>query len=53
MWIYRPIIAGKCTLDGVLSGLITLDDILELNAVLDAVDAYQGYAQEQAEKRRK
>lgn len=44
--------AGKCTLEGVLSGLVTFDDISKLNALLDMQDAYQGYANEQASKKK-
>jgi hypothetical protein len=52
MWIYRPIMAGKCTIEGVLSGLVGIDELLELNAMLDLTDAYQGYANEQYSKKK-
>jgi len=44
--------AGKCTLEAVLSGLVTIDDILKLNALLDIQEAYQGYANEKAAKKK-
>lgn len=45
--------AGKCTIEGVLTGLVGIDELLELNAVLDIAEAYEGYAQEQAAKKTK
>lgn len=42
--------AGKCTLEAVLSGLVGIDEIVKLNALMDMTEAYQGYAQEQASK---
>jgi len=44
--------AGKCTLEGVLSGVVTIDHILKLNALLDIQEAYQGYANEKAAKKK-
>jgi len=51
-YIWRPILEGKCSLEAVLSGLVTIDDILKLNALMDAMDAYKGYANEQASKKK-
>jgi hypothetical protein len=45
--------AGKCTIEGVLSGLVGVDEILELNAMLDVSEAYQAYANEQAQKKKR
>ena len=53
LWIWRPILAGKCTLEGVLSGLVTCEHLIRLNALLDMSEAYEGYAREVAEKQRK
>lgn len=39
-------------MESVLSGLVGIDEILELNAMLDLQDAYQGYANEQAQKKK-
>lgn len=44
--------AGKCTLEAVLTGLVGIDEIMKLNAILDMSEAHQAYAQEQAEKRK-
>lgn len=44
--------AGKCTLEAVLSGVVTIDHILKLNALMDMTEAYQGYANEQASKKK-
>lgn len=52
LWLWRPILAGKCTLEGVLSGLVTIEHILKLNALLDMSEAYEGYAREVSEKQR-
>jgi hypothetical protein len=51
MWIWRPILAGKCTIEGVLSGLVGIDEIMKLNALLDMSEAYQAYANEKASKK--
>ncbi len=40
--------AGKCTLEAVLSGVVGLDDILKMNALLDMTMAMEGYANEKA-----
>lgn len=34
--IWRPVMAKVCTLEGVLSGEVTLEHLLKLNALLDA-----------------
>lgn len=34
--IWRPIMSKVCTLEGVLSGEVTLDHLIKLNALLDA-----------------
>ena len=52
LWIWRPILAGKCTLEGVLSGLVTIEHLLKLNSLLDMSDAYEGYAREWQDKQR-
>lgn len=44
--------AGKCTIEGVLTGLVGIDELLRLNALLDMSEAYEGYAQEQAAKKK-
>ena len=51
LWIWRPILDGKCTLEGVKSGLVTVDDLLRLNALMDMKQAMEAYAQEQMEKK--
>lgn len=51
LWIWRPILAGKCTLEAVLSGLVGIDELLKLNALLDMSEAYEAYANEQAMKK--
>lgn len=53
LWIWRPILAGKCTLEGVISGAVTIEHLIKLNALLDMSEAYEGYANEMAEKRAK
>jgi hypothetical protein len=53
LWIWRPILAGKCTLEGVLSGLVGVDELLKLNALLDMSTAYENYAHYKQEKSRK
>jgi hypothetical protein len=44
--------AGKCTLEGVLSGLVGVDEILKLNSLLDMSESYQAFANEQAAKKK-
>jgi hypothetical protein len=44
--------AGKCTMEGVLSGLVGIDELLELNALLDMSESYQAFANEQAAKKK-
>jgi len=36
----------------VLTGIVTIDDIIKCNALLDMTEAYQGYANEQASKKK-
>lgn len=36
LFIWRPIMAKVCTLEGVLSGEVTIDHLRKLNALLDA-----------------
>lgn len=45
LWIYRPIMAGKCTIEGVIDGTVTIEHLLELNALLDMSEAFQAYSQ--------
>jgi len=55
-WIYRPILAGKCTIEGVNSGEVSIEQVLELNALLDmstAYEQYQSHVQEQKSKTKK
>jgi len=51
LWIWRPILAGKCTLEGVLSGLVGIDDLLKLNALLDMSQAFEQYQHYMMEKK--
>jgi hypothetical protein len=53
LWIWRPILAGKCTLEGVLNGLVGVEELLKLNALLDMSEAYQAYADEKSKSSRK
>lgn len=52
LWIYRPILAGKCTMEGVVSGAVSIELLMELNALLDMSEAYQAYSSEVANKRK-
>jgi len=49
--VWRPILAGKCTLEGVLDGTVTIDHIMKLNALLDMSGAYEQYSQYISEKK--
>lgn len=40
--------AGKCTIEGVISGVVTIEHLLELNALLDITEAHDAYAVEQS-----
>ena len=51
LWIWRPILAGKCTLEGVLNGVVGIDELVKLNALLDMSAAVEGYQHEQAMKK--
>lgn len=44
LWIWRPILAGKCTLEAVVSGLVSVEMLLKLNALLDMSEAHQAFA---------
>jgi hypothetical protein len=44
-------LAGKCTLEGVLSGVVGIDELVKLNALLDMSAAVEGYQHEQAMKK--
>jgi hypothetical protein len=39
-------------MEGVLSGLVGIDELLELNALLDMSESYQAFANEQAAKKK-
>jgi hypothetical protein len=39
---------GKCTLEGVLSGLIEADHLLKLNALMDMQETYEAYHYERS-----
>lgn len=52
LWIYRPIMAGKCTIEGVIDGTVTIEHLLELNALLDMSEAFQAYDSHMREKKR-
>jgi len=52
LWIWRPILAGKCTLEGVLSGLVGIEELMKLNALLDMTSAYEAYAHHVSEKKK-
>lgn len=43
--------AGKCTLEGVKQGLVTLEDLLKLNALLDAQQAAEEKAAKEAARK--
>lgn len=45
--------AGKCTLEGVLSGLVGTEELQKLNALLDMSEALQGYESEISLKAKK
>lgn len=49
-WIWRPILAGKCTLEGVLSGLVTVESLLALNGLIDMQDAFESFQHEEVKK---
>jgi len=51
LWIYRPILAGKCTIEGVISGIVTIDHLMQLNALLDMSGAYEQYSHYMSEKK--
>lgn len=50
-WIWRPILAGKCTIEGVLSGLVTVEALLALNGLLDMQDAFEAFSHEKAKEK--
>ena len=53
LWIWRPILAGKCTLDAVKSGLVNETDLFKLNALLDMQNAMESYQSEMMQKANK
>lgn len=53
LWIWRPIMAGKCSLEAVIGGAVTIDHLMRLNALLDMSEAYAKFNEEEAERKRK
>lgn len=51
--IWRPILAGKCRLEEVKSGVYTLVDLQKINALLDMQSDIQQQAIEDAKKETK
>lgn len=46
--IWRPVIAGHCTIGEIRRGEVDLGDILKLNALMDAQQAAENKAAEKA-----
>lgn len=38
LWVWRPILRNRCTVAEVKSGLVTCDDLLKLNALIEMTD---------------
>ena len=53
LWIWRPIMAGKCTVEGVITGTVTIEHLMRLNALLDMSEAYANHDEKEAERKRK
>jgi hypothetical protein len=45
--------AGKCTVEGVINGTVTIEHLMRLNALLDMSEAYAKHAEKEAERNRK
>lgn len=40
LWVWRPILRQMCTVEGVKSGQVSVDDIIKLNGLIDMIDYY-------------
>jgi hypothetical protein len=50
-WIWRPIMANKCSFESVKSGETSIEDILKINALMQRENDIRGYMESEMHKK--